>query len=150
MCLHLQASASQKRAVREVVSALEAFREVDGIRRMLHQLQTELSSPLLSRLIADMPDVTAYIAELEAAFDMDVAKASEIIELHKGSNKEYDDAEARRAAAEAALQALLTREKCSLHCAKLKFSSAGKDGYLLEVPADFPLKLVPSHYQLHR
>ena len=135
-----EAWASQKRAVRELVSVLQAWRQFDAIRQLLHDLQQDLTSPLLQQLISDLPDVRPHIAELEDMFDVEVAKSSDTVQLFKGSDEVFDAATARKAAAEADLEGLLQSERAALKCPRLKFSGTGplerhqRYVYLIEVP----------------
>jgi DNA mismatch repair protein MSH6 len=149
-----EAWASQRRAVRELVALLHAWRQFDTIRQLLHGLQTDIGSPLLQAVIGDLPDVTPYIAELEAMFDVEVAQSTDTVQLVKGSDEAFDAAMTRKAFAEAALEELLKSERAALNCPRLKFSGTGqlerhqRYVYCLEMPADFPLSKVPPGYQL--
>ena len=128
---------------------LSAFRQVDALRQLLHEVQEELCSSLLQDVIADIPNVSELVHELERGFDVEKARASDAFQLRAGYDEEYDSALHRIHAAEGKLQQLLAREKASINCPRLKFSGSGKDCYLLEMPADFPQRLVPAEYELH-
>ena len=128
---------------------LSAFRQVDALRQLLHEVQEELCSSLLQDVIADIPNVSELVHELERGFDVEKARASDAFQLRAGYDEEYDSALHRIHAAEGKLQQLLAREKASINCPRLKFSGSGKDCYLLEMPADFPQRLVPADYELH-
>ena len=56
-----EAWASQRRAVRELVALLQAWRQFDTIRQLLHGLQTDIGSPLLLAVIGDLPDYESPI-----------------------------------------------------------------------------------------
>jgi len=98
-----------------------------------------------------MPDVGVAVRELESSFDIDLAKStgklplsqllsaaystlnnflffsSGLIQLHKGSNKEFDAATNRKRDAEMVLDELLIKERASIQCQKLKFLGSGKN-----------------------
>ena len=129
---------------------MQSFKSFDTIRQHLHELQPDITSPLLEHIISDMPDVGVAVRELESSFDIDLAKSTGklplsqllsaaystlnyflffspgLIQLHKGSNEHFDAATNRKREAEMVLNELLMKERASIQCQKMKFLGSGK------------------------
>lgn len=119
-----EASASQKRAVRELVSVLQAFRQFDTIRRHLQSLRPDITSRVLRDVVEGLPCVAEHVQELERLFDLDLA-GSDSIALHEGHDPEYDSALRLKREVEQTLHQFLSKQKSALNCPKLKFSGSG-------------------------
>ena len=67
-------------------------------------MQEELCSSLLQDVIADIPNVSELVHELERGFDVEKARTSDAFQLRAGYDEEYDSALHRSHAAEGKLQ----------------------------------------------
>ncbi|EKX55294.1 hypothetical protein GUITHDRAFT_99074 [Guillardia theta CCMP2712] len=144
-----EASATQRRMVREVVQLLDGFRLVQGVAEMLAERQEEISSPLLLSLLRNLPDTSSVIESVSSKFDMPLAREKGSLSLLPGFDRSLDDSLRRKEDVDKQLNEYLLEEKKRTSCYKMRFASSSKDPFLLEVPADFPSSSVPDHFELH-
>jgi DNA mismatch repair protein MSH6 len=91
-----EGAAALRRAVQELVAALDGFNELERFRQAIFGQLAVLRSPLLRNSIVGLPDMSALLTEILDQFDINEARVSKSIVLLPGCCAEYDRARARK------------------------------------------------------
>ncbi|RXN01763.1 DNA mismatch repair protein Msh6 [Acipenser ruthenus] len=145
-----------KRKIADFLSALEGFKVMLEVTRIMQPTVENFRSKLLKQIVSLrgesdkglFPDLSAELKRWETAFDHQKARSTGVITPKAGFDPEYDQALSEIKGTEHSLQEYLEKQRKRLGTKSIVYWGTGKNRYQMEIPESVTNRHVPEEYEV--
>lgn len=145
-----------KKKIADFLSALEGFKVMQDVIRVMEPTVKNLTSKLLQRILSYQsctseglfPDLSGELQRWDTCFDHQRARNTGVITPKTGFDPEYDQALSDIKETDSRLQEYLEKQRKCLGCKNIVYWGTAKNRYQLEIPESVAERHLSAEYEL--
>ncbi|XP_043931014.1 DNA mismatch repair protein Msh6 [Protopterus annectens] len=145
-----------KKKIADFLSALEGFKVMQEVIKVMEATVKNLKSKLLKRILSYksstseglFPDLSGELKRWDTSFDHQKARNTGVITPKAGFDPEYDQALSDIKETDSRLQEYLEKQRKCLGCRNIVYWGTAKNRYQLEIPENVAERHLPAEYEL--